>query len=311
VEIFKQLIAYLALASLGFTLVEVYLRANRLWKQKHESAVAESISILAMFISFLPGLLFALNYLLATQWQGFVRESLYLLIVLFTVLVGMKLWVPEEQGKGFFTLLRQALNLERQEVGDLAKAIFKPAQHETIIRILGQVALIDHHLDDREKKLIDAFAQQWAIVFSWSVFQSETSSDPATNYIKLRQGIEDYLVTAPPNEQVMQLKDIISWLINIDQDVSDAEKLVVSELNGMFINYQGKEETLEQHYVVVMPQNEQQETTIAQMLPELTRYTVAQGCAYHSQPFYSKEFAKIFSDQYRTLDLFSLVTGAL
>jgi hypothetical protein len=46
-ELFKQLISYFALASLGFTVVEVYLRANRLWKQKHEPAVAESISILS------------------------------------------------------------------------------------------------------------------------------------------------------------------------------------------------------------------------------------------------------------------------
>lgn len=310
-ELFKQLIAYLALASLGFTLVEVYLRANRLWKQKHEPAVAESISIMAMFVSFLPGLLFTLNYWFTTQWQGFIREFVYLLIVLFTVLVGMKVWVPGEQSKGFFTLLQQALNLERKEVGDLAKAIFKPDQHQTIIRILCQIALIDSHLDDREKKFIDTFAHQWAIDFSWDGFHLEPSIDAETNYINLRQNVEDFLATAPPKEQVIQLRDIINQLVNIDQAVSDAEKLIIPELNGLFTSYLGQDETLDQYFVVVVPQNEQQETVIAQTLPELTRYTVAQGFAYHSQPFYSKEFAKIFSDQYRTLNLFSIVAGAL
>lgn len=310
-NLFKQLISYLALASLGFTVAEVYLRANRLWKQKHEPAVAESISIMAMLVSFFPGLVFTLNFLFEAQWQGFIREALYLFIVIFTLLVGIELWVPGKQNKKFFALLQQALKLEQKEVGDLAKALFKPDQHQSVIRILCQIALIDNHLDDREKKFIDAFAQQWAIDLSWDVLQTQNSFDPDINYINLRRDVEDYLAAAPPNEQVSQLRDITNRLINIDLDVSDAEKLMILELNGLFARYLSQDENLEQYFVVVVPQTEQQEAMIARMLPELTRYRVAQGFAYHSQPFYSKEFAKIFGDQCRTLDLFSIVAGAL
>ncbi|MEH2122780.1 tellurite resistance TerB family protein [Nostoc sp.] len=168
-EFLKQLIFYLTFASLGFTITDIYLRANKLWKRKHDKTVAESISITAMFVSIVPGSVFTLNYLFVGQWQGFIQEALYLLLVTFNISVGIELWVPGERHKSFFTLLKQALNLERKEVGDLAIALFKPPQHKTIIDILCQIALIDERLDERERKFIDTFAQKWGIEFSWNM----------------------------------------------------------------------------------------------------------------------------------------------
>ena len=309
-EFFRQLIFYLTFASLGFTITDIYLRANKLWKRKHDKAVAESISIAAMFVSIVPGSVFTLNYLFAGQWQGFIQEALYLFLVTFNISVGIELWVPGERHKGVFRLLKRALNLERKEVGNLAMALFKPPQHQTIIDILCQIALIDERLDERERKFIDTFAQKWSIEFSWNMLQSR-SYDSDMNFIRLRQDVENYLATSPPTEQIIQLQDLINILIRIDKNISEPERLINIELNGMFRRYLNHDEISELFYTIVIPQNEKQEQAIAQKFSELSRYNVAEGFVYRSQPFYSREFAKIFSNQYRALNLFSIVTEML
>ncbi len=309
-EFFRQIIFYLTFASLGFTITDIYLRANKLWKRKHDKAVAESISITAMFVSIVPGSVFTLNYLFVGQWQGFIQEALYLLLVTFTISVGIQLWVPGERHKGFFRLLKQALNLERKEVGDLAMALFKPPQHKTIIDILCQIALIDERLDERERKFINTFAQKWSIEFSWNMLQSE-NYDSDMNFIRLRQDVENYLATSPPTEQIIQLQDLINILIRIDKNISEPERLISIELNGMFHRYLNHDEISEVFYTIVIPQNDKQEQAIAQNFSDLTRLNVAEGFVYRSQPFYSKEFAKIFNNQYRALNLFSIVTEML
>ncbi|AVH71281.1 tellurite resistance TerB family protein [Nostoc sp. 'Lobaria pulmonaria (5183) cyanobiont'] len=309
-EFLRQLIFYLTFASLGFTITEIYLRANKLWKRKHDKAVAESISITAMLVSIVPSSLFTLNYLFAGQWQGFIQEALYLLIVTFSILVGIELWVPGERHKSFFTLLKRSLNLERKEVADLAIALFKPPQHKTIIDILCQIALIDERLDERERKFIDTFAQKWNIEFSWNMLQLR-SDDSEINFIRLRQDVENYLTIYPPTEQIIQLQDLINILIRIDKDISEAERLINIELNGMFRRYLNHDEVSEVFYTIVIPQNDKQEQASAQKFSELSRYNVAEGFIYRSQPFYSREFAKIFSNQYRALNLFSIVTEML
>ncbi|OZH52689.1 hypothetical protein AFK68_22745 [Hydrocoleum sp. CS-953] len=60
-----------------------------------------------------------------------------------------------------------------------------------------------------------------------------------------------------------------------------------------------------------MPQNERQVQVVTTSLSELTRYEVGEGFAYHSNPFYSKEYADVISDGYRSLNLFSIVTLTL
>lgn len=228
----------------------------------------------------------------------------------FNISVGIELWVPGERHKGVFTLLKRALNLERKEVGDLAIALFKPPQHKTIIDILCQIALIDERLDERERKFIDMFAKKWNIEFYWNMLQSR-SDESDMNFIRLRQDVENYLTTSPPTEQIIQLQDLINILIIIDKNISEAEKLINIELNGMFRRYLKHDEISEVFYTIVIPQNEKQEQAIAQNFSDLTRYNVAEGFIYRSQPFYSREFAKIFSNQYRALNLFSIVTEML
>ncbi|NEO92584.1 MAG: TerB family tellurite resistance protein [Moorea sp. SIO3G5] len=308
IEIIQKIVYVLAFLSIGFSLTEVYLSSNKIWKRKHDNEVAESVSVMAEFMAIIPGFLFALNFLFERQWQGFLDTIIYIGMSVFYVFVGIKFWVNGERKKGLFRLLKQALNSEKQEVGDLAKSFFKPSGAQTIIYILSQIALIDEKLHPKEKEFIQRFADNWNIDFSWETLTNNRLEGANKNFIKLREDVVDYLATSPPYKQVSQLKDVVNALINIDDEVSEQEKLIVAELNGLFSRYLGERLDNEVYRVVIVPQTEQQEEVIETSLPELSRYSTKGGFAYQTNSFYSKQYAAIICDQYRSLNLISFVT---
>jgi len=56
------------------------------------------------------------------------------------------------------------------------------------------------------------------------------------------------------------------------------------------------------------PKTQQQEEVIDTSLPELSRYSTQGGFAYHTNSYYSKQYAQIICEQYRSLNLIRLVT---
>ncbi|NET54880.1 MAG: TerB family tellurite resistance protein [Symploca sp. SIO2E6] len=311
-EIFQKVISILAFLSIGFSLTEVYLTVNPIWKRKHERVVAESISVSANLVSLIPGFVFGLNFLLQGEYVGLIDTVLFAGLAVFYIVVGMSLWVEGERKKGLWTLIKQTLNFERKEAGDLAKSFFKPSGAQKIISILGQLAMIDEVIDPREKQFIQSFVDNWNINYSVDDnLRIDKTTNAAVNLIQLRNDVTDYLATSPPQKQVSELKDITQVLINIDQEVSEQEKLIMGELDGLFSAYIAQEPNAARYHVIVVPQNERQVQVIMTSLPELTRYEVAEGIAYNSDPFYSKEYADVISDGYRSLNLFSIVTFSL
>ncbi|GGA04643.1 TerB family tellurite resistance protein [Okeania sp. KiyG1] len=310
-EIFQKVISVLAFLSIGFSLAEVYLTMNPIWKRKHERVVAESQSVSGNLLSFTIGTIFAINSLFTQEYVSFIDNILFNGLALFYIFVGMSLWVPGERKKGFWTLIKEALNFERKEAGDLAKSFLKPSGAKKIINILSQVAMIDEVIDPREKEFIQSFADHWDIHFSWENFTKNQTENSSVNLINLRQDVNDYLATSPPQKQVSELKDIINALVNIDEEVSEKERLIMGELDGLLSEYISQESNAARYHVIVAPQNERQVQVVTTSLPELTRYEVGEGFAYNSGPFYSKEYADIISDGYRSLNLFSIVTLTL
>ncbi|NEN87577.1 MAG: TerB family tellurite resistance protein [Okeania sp. SIO3H1] len=310
-ETFQKIISVLAFLSIGFSLAEVYLTMNPVWKRKHERVVAESQSVSGNLLSFTIGTIFAINSLFTGEYVGFIDNILFNGLALFYIFVGMSLWVPGERKKGFWTLIKEALNFERKEAGDLAKSFLKPSGAKKIISILSQVAMIDEVIDPREKEFIQSFADHWGINFSWDNLTTNRITDASVNLINLRQDVNDYLATSPPQKQVSELKDIINALVNIDEEVSEKERLIMGELDGLLSEYISQESNAARYHVIVAPQNERQIQVVSTSLPELTRYEVGEGFAYNSGPFYSKEYADIISDGYRSLNLFSIVTLTL
>ncbi|WP_324235711.1 hypothetical protein [Okeania sp.] len=310
-EFFQKVISVLAFLSIGFSLTEVYLTVNQIWKRKHERVVVESISVTAQLVSLMPGFIFALNYFFNGEYIGLIDTTLFAGLAVFYILVGMSLWVPGERKKGFWTLIKETLKFERKEAGDLAKSFLKPSGAKKNINILSQVAMIDEVIDPREKEFIQSFADHWGIKFSWENLTINKQVNSAVNLINLRQDVADYLVTSPPQKQVSELKDIIDALVNIDQEVSEQEKLIMGELDGLLSEFISQEPNAARYHVVVVPQNERQIQVVTTSLPELSKYQVGEGFAYHSSPFYSKEYADVISDGYRSLNLLSIVTLTL
>ncbi|MGK7901698.1 MAG: hypothetical protein AB4352_09830 [Hormoscilla sp.] len=310
-EIFQRVVSVLAFASLGFAFTEVYLTTNKLWTRKHEEEVAESFSVTAKILGFIPGIIYALNYLFEQQWQGMIDSLIYVFLSGFTIMLGIKFWVEGERKKGLWTLFKQAFQQDREEAGNLAKSFLKPSGAKKIINILGQIALIDEEIDPREKEFIQSFADNWNIDFDWEELTSKRTDGSNVSYVKLRQDVADYLATTPPQKQVSQLKDVITALVNIDEEVSEQEQLILAELNGLFSRYLDKHHNLEVYHVVVVPRSDRQEQVIATSFPELSQYSVIDGHAYHSGPFYSKQYAQIICEQYRSLNLFGIVAASL
>ncbi|NEQ37897.1 MAG: TerB family tellurite resistance protein [Okeania sp. SIO3I5] len=284
---------------------------NPIWKRKHERVVAESQSVTGNLLSFTIGTIFAFNSLFTGEYVSFIDNILFNGLALFYILVGMSLWVPGERKKGFWTLIKETLNFERKEAGDLAKSFLKPSGAKKIINILSQVAMIDEVIDPREKEFIQSFADHWGINFTWDNLTTNRMADASVNLINLRQDVTDYLATSPPQKQVSELKDIIDALVNIDEEVSDKERLIMGELDGLLSEYISQQPNSARYHVIVAPQNERQIQIVTTSLPELIRYEVGEGFAYNSGPFYSKEYADIISDGYRSLNLFSIVTLTL
>ncbi|MDJ0556801.1 MAG: hypothetical protein QNJ68_20620 [Microcoleaceae cyanobacterium MO_207.B10] len=307
-DFFQKAVLVLAFLSIGFSLTEVYLTVNQIWKRKHERIVAESISVTANLVSLFPGFIFALNFLLQGEYIGLIDTTLFGGLSLFYILVGMSIWVEGERKKGLLTLIKQTLNLERKEARDLAKSFFKPSGAKKIINIFAQVAMIDEVINPREKKFIESFANNWNINFSWENFRKNSTAGASVNLMSLRQDIADYLATSPPQKQVSEIKDIITALVNIDEEVSEKERLIMGELDGLLSEYINQQSNAARYHVIVVPQNERQVQVIMTSLPELTRYEVGEGFAYNSGPFYSKEYADLICDHYRSLNLFSIVT---
>ena len=305
-ELFKSLIYYLAFASLGFSAVAAYLKINKIWKRKHLRDVAESVSIAGNVIDVIPLSVFALNYLFVSQWQGLIDSSIWIGAGIVLIWIGTGFWVQGSSGKGIWKLLKEALRLEKKEVGDLAKALFKPSSAGLVIDILKQIAFIDKVLDRREKEFIQAFADSWGILIDWNQFTQETCAEKQVNYQKLYETVTKYLKTLPSHAQVAQFGDVITALINVDDIVSREEELALAEIQGLFSSYMEKDDEPPRFSVVIVAQEPKQEAIIQALLPNTQKQKLAGGSGYIVGSFFSKNYAAAVCNQYQVLDLFTI-----
>jgi len=297
----------LVIVALIITLAQVYLIINKLWKRKHEAIVADSISIYGHVLGLANYVIFAIYNLVNLSWLDFSSRLLWIIAATVQILIGTGLWVTNQKDTSFRKLLKKALRKESKEVGDLAKTFFRPSSSEKIINILGHLAIVDNALHDKEKQFIETFANAWGIKISWDKWIEKMTSNQQMGYVALRNSMVEYLNTSPPIAQVNQLTDVLKLLVNIDNDVADEEELILTELDGLIKNYLGDSKKQMHYRTAVVPQEEEQEKTIALVLPELKRHKISGGYAYVSEKFYSKQYAEIICDQYRALKFFSVV----
>lgn len=305
-EFLRTSIQYLTFAVLLLAAAQIYLTLNKIWIRKHEPAVADSISIMGETLGLVPLVVLTTHFMLEGAWEGVLDGALWLVAGLVTIAIGTGRWVEGRRSRSFWTLLREALSLERDEVGDLARAFFRPTSARKILDILGQIALIDDELDDRERQFIESFAESWGVEVSWQELVRSRSGG-RVDYLNLRASLEDYLATSPPPNQASQLGDVISALVQIDEEVSSQEDLVVSELLGMIESYVERDAGSGGYGVAIVPQDPEQDEAIAALLPDVRKQELEGGSAYVVGPFYDDGYADIVGGEYRALNFFATV----
>ena len=295
----------LTVASLVVAAIQVYLILNKLWIRKHERAVAESISIMGETLGLVPLTVLSLNYAVDGYWEGMADSLIWIAAGLVTIAIGTGRWVEGKRQRGFWTLVREALRLERDEVGDLALSLFRPSAARQILAILGQVALLDRTLDDRERAFVESFADSWGVDFDWS--EVEGGEGGHVDLARLRRSVDRYLATSPPQGQVLQLVDTLSSLVRIDQVTTDEEELMLEELQGMLREYADEQGTPAEHVVAVVPQDPEQDAALSSILPDLEKRPLEGGMAYPVGPYFSHRYANVVADQYRSMKFFATV----
>lgn len=305
-EFFKSFIGIMAYASLGFTVAAAYLKINKIWKRKHNAEVADSISIVGNVIYVIPLSFFALNYISIAHWQGLIDSVIWIASGIVYILIGSRLWVQSHRHKTFWTRLQEVLKLERSEVGDLAKSFFRPSGAEIILNILAHFAYIDRKLTVREKEFIQSFVDTWHMKFDWNEHSRLAVDDQPVIFIKTREKVEHYLDTSPPVKQVSQLIDVLHVLAKIDESVSAQEKLILEEVDGLLLGYLNASDAPARFAVVIAPQNDNQDSAIATLLPDVEKSEVAGGSGYMIGSYYSQDYASMICNQYRALGFFTI-----
>ncbi len=290
------------------TLVIAYLGTNKIWKRKHEKSVAQSISLVARAISIATNLTLLIQSF-STIFIA-VNFGIWLIVEIILVLIGSGLWVAGEQKKSFLQRVKEALKLESEEAGDLAKSLFLPSNADNVLTILGRLALVDNQLDQKEKEILQSFADDWKVNFDPDKIGHLEESDQFSSYDRLRKDLDEYLKLSPPDQQVSQLADIMQTLIKIDGDVSHEEELIVEELLGLINRYLDKHEEDNRFYIAIVPQDAEQETAIKSLITDTEKKKVAGGLAYVNGPYFSRKYSEILSEQYHALNCLAVVVSA-
>ena len=304
---FAEILKIFIYFSLILSIVQVYLRVNKIWKRKHEREVADSQSIAGLFLLMINCLLWIVYYVVEQDYSSIFDTSIIIAETSVFLLISTGFWVKRQKGMGLWALVKQALNLEREEADYLLKKFFKPHKADLIINLLHQLAMIDENLDDREKELIDIFAKEWSIEYSPDLLDKEIKESNDNRFVRLRNMVLDYLSQEPPVEQAGQLQDLMNKLVKADDEVTLEEELIISELMGLINTYLGSEKKSEMYHVIIVPQDPDQEDVIKRLSPESKKINTAGGSAFSVESYFSLRYAQMVCDEFRKKGLFTIV----
>lgn len=306
-ESLLKILEYAISATLFMSLLQFYLRVNKIWKRKHEVEVAESQSILGLSMLLLNCALWIVYYLVQDDYMSILDTSIIFLETFVFFLISTGLWVKSSKGLGFYALIKKAFRAERKEADYLIKKFFKPSNAAVIIDILHQLAMIDDYLDPKEQELIEAFAKEWNIQYDIEELNKQRFQSEEGNYIRLRKSVENYLSSEPQKEQAAQLKDMMQTMIEADDEITKEEELISSELMGLIENYILDSDELNGFHVMIVPQNQEHHDSVKAIMPDAKKFNVAGGVAYSVGKFYSVKYAEMICNQYRQERLFTIV----
>lgn len=304
-ELFLYLIELLVAVGVGINLVAFYFQINKIWQRKHEKPVAESVSVMALLLGIVTSIPFLIKFAVIDKIFILALDIVVALIVsAVLLLIGAGVWIKENQGVGFLTLLKRAIVLERSEASYLIKDMLRPRNAEEILDILQKVASIDQEISRQEIKLIKQFAEQWKLPLP----DMKPGNTDNTNLVDLRASVSKYLEMSPPPEQAQQLGDMIQFMIKADNKVTHEEKLIQQELSGIINAYANAEGLARTVFdVLLVPQNEKQIDSVNTLFPGIKPRDLRGASVYSVGEFYSEEYAEEICKKYIELGIFTTV----
>jgi tellurite resistance protein len=306
-ETFRAAIGLLAFLSLGFVAAEIYLTLNKLWTRKQDPAVVGSISLMAKLVGLVPVTLFLIDGLLRGHWRPAIENGLWVVALLVQVVIALGFWLPGGRRRGLWQMLSSTLREESREVGDLIKAFTRPSHAREVLDIFSGIAWIDGELNQREREIIQNFADSWQIDLPWEELQRRAQAAGGTRLGTLRQSVENYILTSPPPKQATQMADVIALIVAADGKVTEDEDTMLAELTGLLGAYAGGGAEARAHFVALVPRSLEQEQAMETLLSGVHRQPMVGGVAFVAGPFYSKRYAELVSQQHRALNFFSVV----
>ncbi|MCX6154156.1 MAG: hypothetical protein NT007_08350 [Candidatus Kapabacteria bacterium] len=303
-ELFLNIIQFLTSIAVAITTIRMYFTVNKIWKRKSDNEVCASISIFAYSLAIMVHLPMMIRFLfIDTKFDVAANELISILAYLMIILIGSGFWVRENKKEGLFKLILKALKLEHKEKGELVKSITRPSGASKIIKILQKVASLDNDFSDAEVKIISDFANGWNIELpDWNMWRQKGQS----SLLDVRNSLEEYLNTTPPNDQAAELIDLLEIVIKADNVVSKEEELFLREATAIIRNYVSQDETQKSYYVLLVPQNEQQKNAIHDLFPEAKFVERRGGNVFVRGQYYSRRFAEAICTKYIELGLFTI-----
>ncbi len=180
-------------------------------------------------------------------------------------------------------------------------------EFELVLDILEQVAMIDQVLDDAEIEFILKFIEYSGIDYSAAEIKEKLLTGPPTDFVTVRQRTMDYLALSPSYLHVARLRDLINLMVSADDEVSSEEALILAELTNLLNGYLDDEDTQRLYRVYIVPQNQQQDEGVRALLPDAPQITHEWGHAYLCGEFYSRDYAEMIRERYRSLKFFAVV----
>ena len=304
-SLFKKLLSILVSSALIFSIIQAYLKVNKIWKRRKNVEVANSISIVAAMLGFAVGLPFLMNNIFITNdYFSAGKVVLGLSLACVFTLIGSGFFVDTNRGVGFFTLLGQALNLEGKESGDLVSDMLRPKGARKIIDILKKLAAIDDDIAQEEIDLINQFSEKWGIDLP---DLKPGKPEEVTNLVDLKKLVQSYLDEGPDTEVAEGLVDLINMMAEADDEVTEEEAMAVSEFTGMIAHYVSAEKggKMEMYEVNIVPQGEEQINAVREIFPDLDVVEDRGGRVFKVGRYFSEDYAEAVCEKYIALGLYS------
>lgn len=307
---FNQIIETLVVASVAIGLLTTYLTLNKIWSRKSDENVAKSVSVFASILGIISTIPFLIKYgFIDAEYKGAAKALVSILAGGIFLLIGSGFWVrSNRKPESLWVKFKKAVRLEKQEAGDLVKALLTPTGADKMLIILKQLAQIDNRIDEKEFTFIETFAKSWQIPFDRSELTKQKDKNSLeASYIQLRHSVADYLNLLPPTKQSSHLRDVLNALAKSDKSISEEESFILKEINAMLENYSNNQNSQQQYHVIIAPQGNDQEDLLQSILPELVICDSSGGKGYLVGSYFSLRFAKMMCQKYRSLNLFTAI----